>query len=161
MDTKGGSVIMAKEYKPQMYRDMPQDVYNRALWCIRAKDRLMSELDDMIDARHTEEVPVKNREPSNPTAKIAEQREAKLARVQMIDRAFKCIPEEYREMVYLNITGTPMREIEGASEGTLHLYRKRVLIEVAHSTGDIDDAEYLRLLKKNHYFIDEGKEKVL
>ena len=140
-----------REYKRKIYRDLPDDIYKRALEYIRGRERLESELADLIDARHVSEVPVKNRTPSNPTAKIVEQRESRKDKLRIIDDAFNCIPEEYRTMVYRNITGTPMYEIEGASGGTLHTYRKRVLIEVAHRTGDMDEVEYNRLIDKNGY----------
>ena len=53
------------------------------------------------------------------------------------------IPEEYRGMIMNNIINQmPMEMIVGASTKTLSRMRMKVIIEVAHNTGLIDDYEY-------------------
>lgn len=130
-------------YKPKKYKTLPADVYRRAIDAVRAYPRLEEEVANMIDERHAPDVPVKNKEPSNPTASIAERREKKLKEIAIIDKALNTIPVEYQNMIYENIVDLkPMANIEGVSRATLTRYRMKVIVEVAHSTGLIDDAEY-------------------
>lgn len=130
------------KYIPKINK-LPNYIYRTTVDFIRGYDEMESELEDMIMEKHVEEIPVKNKTPGNPTAKTAERRERKLAKVKAIDKAFNTVPAEYQGMLFDNIVyETPMEEIEGASRATLTRYRVRIIVEAAHNLEFIDDIEY-------------------
>jgi len=134
-----------KDYYPKsIKRKLSKDIYMRALFSIRALPRLKEKAADLLDEEYKQEVHVQTSNKKNsPTEIKAIRREKTLREIEQVEKAFLTIPEEYRAMIMNNIINQmPMEMIVGASTKTLSRMRMKVIIEVAHNTGLIDDYEY-------------------
>lgn len=137
-----------KHYQPKNYR-LPQDVYLRAIYSIKALPRLYAEVNDFIHEQPRSEVPAKTNKPSAPVAAIAERREKKLKQIDAVEEAFRQIPEEYRDAIKANIIDeVPRSNFIGIAPRTISRWRAVVVLEVAKNTELIDLAEYEKIKKK-------------
>lgn len=133
---------------PRKIKGMPADVYNRTLWTIRGYTRMKEAAEDIIHERKQQGEKVQTNTPGNPTARIAEEREALLKDIKAVEDALNTIPAEYRKMVMENIADKKAAyNIQGAHENTIYNYRKKMFIETAKNLKLLNDKQY-RSLKK-------------
>lgn len=139
---------MSRNYQPKAYR-LPQDIYLRSLYTIRALPRLYAEVNDLIHEQPRAEVPAKTNKPSAKVAVIAERREKKLKQIQAVEDAFRRVPEEYRDAIRANVIDeVPRSNFIGISARTISRWRAVVVLETAYNTELIDQQEYEKLQKK-------------